>query len=66
MPLKNPYPKRFLLTHCGVCGLAITISHEAVWQCRDVTGLVHAECATDPDAKPVDLRNVSMRLGDSY
>ena len=49
----KPHPKT--LTYCGVCRRAITQATPTVWQRGPVTGLVHTECAEDPDAQPVDL-----------
>lgn len=57
-------PQARLLTCCGVCRRAITPATPVVWQRAPVTGLVHTECATDPDATPVDLsRACGSRLG---
>lgn len=63
---KSPYPKRQIITTCSVCRLVITIHHAAVWQRQGATGIVHTECATDPDAQPIDTSVVSYRCSEQW
>jgi hypothetical protein len=59
-PMTSKHPTRRLLTSCTACRRAITYDTPAVWQLGAVTGMVHADCATDPDAQPINLAAVTL------
>lgn len=57
-------PRQRRVSCCSECRRAIQASHTVVWQRKGATGLVHIECASDPEAQPVDVAVVTQRFVD--
>lgn len=60
----RPILKRRIVTHCSVCTRAVYVDQPALWQRTGRTGIVHVDCATDPDAVPMATEAVTNMYPD--